>query len=266
MPTSNFGERLKQLRREKNLTQEQLAEVFGVARNSIFSYETGRRIPDIEVLKSYAEYFGVTSDYLLGLSDNRTPETTAIGDKLGLSDEAIECLELYARCNEILEELPENDVEKVLRRFLRKISGHLTDETEKEFIDRFGELHSCLNILSEKTHGDNWGNIGLTVYTSMPEIQRVINSVLCNIDFLNRLSVYLFAEYGNAVKDIDTEHLDDEIFEMLTTSHGGIDNLYDPEYMERSRLLDLEDVLKSIRQEIIKQQEETNAKENKRQE
>ena len=96
MSTSNFGERLKQLRREKNLTQEQLAEVFGVARNSIFSYETGRRIPDIEVLKSYAEYFGVTSDYLLGLSDNRTPETAAIGGKLGLSDEAILKLKDYA--------------------------------------------------------------------------------------------------------------------------------------------------------------------------
>ena len=95
MSTSNFGERLKQLRREKNLTQEQLADVFGVARNSIFSYETGRRIPDIEVLKSYAEYFGVTSDYLLGLSNNRTNETAAIGDKLGLSDEAIEKLKLY---------------------------------------------------------------------------------------------------------------------------------------------------------------------------
>lgn len=261
-----FAQRITELRNDKGVTQSEVAEALGISRQSVTLYENRSRVPDVEVLARYASYLGTTSDYLLGLSDNRTADTAAIGDRTGLNDDAVECLELYARCNEILEKLPENDVELVLRVFLRKISNHLTDETEKEFINKFEELHSCLYTLSNKTHGDDWGRIGLTIYTSMPEIRRVISLIICNIEFLNRLSIYLLTEYGNAAKDIDIEHLNTEIYDLLVSSYGSIDNLYDPEYMERSRLIDFEDVLKSIRQEIIKQQEETNAKENKRQE
>lgn len=155
MSTSNFGERLKQLRREKNLTQEQLAEVFGVARNSIFSYETGRRIPDIEVLKSYAEYFGVTSDYLLGLSDNRTPETAAIGGKLGLSDEAIQDL---TEMNESMKNAEYGYEERYYKRLLDTISILITEpfvlgalecflfHERNEFID-FDSWYSTLEAL-----------------------------------------------------------------------------------------------------------------------
>ena len=95
MSTSNFGERLKQLRREKNLTQAQLAERVGVSKTSANLYESATRVPDIQVLARYAKELEVTSDYLLGLSDNRTQETAAIGDKLGLNDESIEHLIKY---------------------------------------------------------------------------------------------------------------------------------------------------------------------------
>lgn len=50
-------------------------------------------MPDILTARKFAECFGVTTDYLLGLSDNRTSENDAIGKKLGLSDEAIAILE-----------------------------------------------------------------------------------------------------------------------------------------------------------------------------
>lgn len=66
-----FSKRLRQLRVERGLTQGELAERLGIARNSIFSYETSRRVPDIDVLAKLAEFFEVTSDYLVGLEDCR---------------------------------------------------------------------------------------------------------------------------------------------------------------------------------------------------
>ena len=88
-----FAQRIIELRKEKGWNQAQLAEMVGVSRTSANLYESSTRVPDIQVLAKYAECLEVTADYLLGLSDNRTNETAAIGDTIGLSDEAIQNLQ-----------------------------------------------------------------------------------------------------------------------------------------------------------------------------
>ncbi len=60
-----FSEKLKKLRKEKKVTQEQLAQIIGVERSSIGKYETGTQ-PSTDIIKRIADYFGVTTDYLLG--------------------------------------------------------------------------------------------------------------------------------------------------------------------------------------------------------
>ncbi len=89
---SVFSERIKELRVERGLTQGELAERLGIARNSIFSYETSRRVPDIDVLAKLAEFFEVTSDYLIGLEDCRTHEAADIHTHIGLNEESIAIL------------------------------------------------------------------------------------------------------------------------------------------------------------------------------
>ena len=64
-----FIERLKELRIEKNLTQEELSKEIGTSQSSITYWETGKRIPSALVIITLAKYFGVTTDYLLGLED-----------------------------------------------------------------------------------------------------------------------------------------------------------------------------------------------------
>ena len=64
----NFGANLKRLRRERDMTQDQLAEVFGVSTQAVSRYETNAAYPDIEMLPVIAGYFGVTVDSLLGVS------------------------------------------------------------------------------------------------------------------------------------------------------------------------------------------------------
>ena len=64
----NFGANLKRLRRERDMTQDELAEAFGLSTQAISRYETNSGYPDIEMLPVIAGYFGVTVDSLLGVS------------------------------------------------------------------------------------------------------------------------------------------------------------------------------------------------------
>ena len=66
-----FTERLKELRKERNLTQDELGDAVGLQRVNISHYEKGNRWPQVEGLIALAQYFGVTTDYLLGISDYR---------------------------------------------------------------------------------------------------------------------------------------------------------------------------------------------------
>ena len=60
-------ERLKELRGREHITQSQLAEAIGVERSSIGKYEGNQNIiPSVDVLNTIADFFGVTTDYLLG--------------------------------------------------------------------------------------------------------------------------------------------------------------------------------------------------------
>ena len=61
-----FKERLKELRKENNMTQQELADNLGLVRTAIANYETGRTVPDAETLNLIANILSTTTDYLLG--------------------------------------------------------------------------------------------------------------------------------------------------------------------------------------------------------
>ncbi|MBP3855211.1 MAG: helix-turn-helix transcriptional regulator [Ruminiclostridium sp.] len=65
----NFYERLKSLREERGYTQEKLAAVIHVTKNSVSHYERNISLPTIDVLISLADIFDVSLDYLLGRTD-----------------------------------------------------------------------------------------------------------------------------------------------------------------------------------------------------
>jgi transcriptional regulator with XRE-family HTH domain len=65
-----FGERLKELRNSKNLTQEQLAEILKVNRAALANWETNRAYPDVNIIKELAIFFDVTIDFLLGRDED----------------------------------------------------------------------------------------------------------------------------------------------------------------------------------------------------
>lgn len=66
-----LSDRLKQLRLQKNITQEQLAKHLGIPRSTYSNYEYGNREPDANTLNKIADYFDVSVDYLLGRTDRK---------------------------------------------------------------------------------------------------------------------------------------------------------------------------------------------------
>lgn len=64
-----LGKRLKELRSELKLTQKQVASALGLNTVTYLHYEKGQREPPLGVLVDMAKFFGVSSDYLLGLAD-----------------------------------------------------------------------------------------------------------------------------------------------------------------------------------------------------
>ena len=73
-----FGDRLRELRRSKSLSQKDLGEAIGVSKSSIAMYEQGNREPGIEMQEALADYFNVDVDYLLGRHDRTTVVIPAI--------------------------------------------------------------------------------------------------------------------------------------------------------------------------------------------
>ena len=61
-----LGYRLRELRKENKMSQENLGKLLGVSKVSISGYENGTRVPSLEVLNGILDIFGISADYLLG--------------------------------------------------------------------------------------------------------------------------------------------------------------------------------------------------------
>lgn len=75
-----FSRRLKRLRKDKHMTQAQVAQRIGVTASMVSSYETDIRLPSYEVLIRLADVFGVTVDYLLCRQDKRFLDISELSD------------------------------------------------------------------------------------------------------------------------------------------------------------------------------------------
>jgi len=69
-----FAKRFKKLRKEKRLTQTEMGEAIGKTKGAVGHYECGDREPPLEALYSISNYFGVSIDYLMGITDFRNEE------------------------------------------------------------------------------------------------------------------------------------------------------------------------------------------------
>ena len=88
----NFPSRLQMLMNESHTSQQKLADHLGLKnRQSVAGYCSGRSAPDLDSVVKIAAFFNVSTDYLLGASDDPAPQPSAVDD-LGLSPKAVQYL------------------------------------------------------------------------------------------------------------------------------------------------------------------------------
>lgn len=109
----SFGERLKELRLDKDITQKELGSIIGVSDRVVGYYESDDRFPrDEAVLRSIADYFNVSVDYLLGRTDvqnqiltekERNADSSLLNKIDNLNDDSRKELEQYIQYLKIKE-------------------------------------------------------------------------------------------------------------------------------------------------------------------
>lgn len=106
-----IGLKLQSLRKARHLTQQDVADRFGLSRTTISNYEIGRRRPTITELQAFAEFFGVSLDHF------------------GVSSTKDELLDLVARAKKVFQDddIPREKKEAVYRELMKlylDLEGH----------------------------------------------------------------------------------------------------------------------------------------------
>lgn len=78
MTYCEFGENLKKLRKGRGMTQSELGSKIGLSKAVISKYETGLGYPSFDVLIRIAQFFGVSTDFMLGVSGNKSLDITGL--------------------------------------------------------------------------------------------------------------------------------------------------------------------------------------------
>ena len=154
----SIGNRIRELREKRDWTQEDLIEELKkyerVERSTLAKWETGRQDFKTKHIIALAEIFGVTSDYLLGLSSTPSidPAIKSICDYTGLDEAAVEFLHFE----------PDSTFLEIINRFIKSyefwdildelqriqfLSSIITNECNEKTDERFDTLKECIQFL-----------------------------------------------------------------------------------------------------------------------
>lgn len=161
---SVFAKRLRELIETSGVSQAELANSVGVTRQAINSYTLGNTVPNSDVLTNIAKYFDVSADYLLGLTDVKSNDTTvkSICEEIGLSDKSVNLLICLNRIKKLEEEA---------RTLLAKDTNrNLVRESDYFDCESSNKLFSYLDII-------NYFMENITYYWNGMEILRRIATV-----------------------------------------------------------------------------------------
>jgi len=136
----NFSERIRQMRESRGLNHSQLATVFGKTEGAIRSWEAGRTKPDVDTLIKLVDYFECTTDYLLGMSDEKNPKQAKhINEFAG---------EMYNKINSIPEKY-KDDAINTIGFFLDLFNVEYLPDSEREgFFKLVADFIDWIKVLS----------------------------------------------------------------------------------------------------------------------
>ncbi len=142
-----FPQRLRELRKEKNISQSSLGKIVGVSKSTISLYEAGKRQSDYDILVKLADFFNVSTDYLLGRTEDRrlkqnTPPNQEYSEKKiagkrpscgndpdDLDDEILDS-QLAASMKSDYGKEPSDEYKDMAKRIYKKVLAEVTKEAE----------------------------------------------------------------------------------------------------------------------------------------
>ncbi|MBQ4562315.1 MAG: helix-turn-helix transcriptional regulator [Clostridia bacterium] len=121
---NSIGNRIKDLRKKHDLTQEELAEQLNISSQAVSKWENGVCMPDISQIIPLVKIFGITSDELLGISDESENEAVdalikECQEYIRIGHYSDKMLEIHNKCNDMLDKYPNN------MRLLSYTIGHI---------------------------------------------------------------------------------------------------------------------------------------------
>lgn len=180
-----LGDRIAEKRKEKGLSQEALGEALGVSRQSVYKWESGAALPEIEKLITMSRLFGVTIGWLLGVEEappGSSPETAAPADGGELTEQQLRMVEeivdryIAARQPSQKRRWPWLAVAAagiaLLLLTINRMSGEL-----RTLRNDYGSLQNSINIVSSDVNGQ----IG-SITSRVEEILKSQNELTASYD------------------------------------------------------------------------------------
>ena len=121
--------RLRELREKKNLLQKDIAKLLNITTSAYGYYEQGKRDPDTQVINLLADFYGVSSDHILGRKNNSTSESknskqnSLITDIENLNPKSKEYLEEYVKLLKLKEHMDKSLVQPLSTLELKQSKG-----------------------------------------------------------------------------------------------------------------------------------------------
>lgn len=143
----NLGKKINELRKSKNITQDEMAAELGVTAAAVSKWENGYTLPDILMLCALADYFQVTTDELLGRAKEPkyaviAAETQALGLKIAESAKSHGMIVhgIYGKFEDAHRAAREHrEITHILAGYIHSVPNELTDAVENG-------LHLCQSI------------------------------------------------------------------------------------------------------------------------
>lgn len=145
--SKNFSDNFKSMRKQRGLTQEQIAETLGVSCQAVSKWETNSSYPDISLLPIIADYFGVSVDYLIGHDTSKqVEEINTVCVQVGELFDQGRAWEAISILREMLIKHPGN--EKLMYNLAWALSGTCKD-SEENYQEAILLYHKILEISTD---------------------------------------------------------------------------------------------------------------------
>ena len=194
----NIGENILKMRKEKGITQEQLADVLCISAGAVSKWETGASEPDISMLPRIANFFGVSIDRVFNftLTESDTPENIIkrvreLTDRVGFDYDASVAsgadIKIVMKCDEAISILtdacikfPNNyELKAELCRYKHLDASKYIKEPEnykKALREVLGELYALIKLSTDRKVNDNCYNIISQIHLKLEEYDKAVEA------------------------------------------------------------------------------------------